>query len=278
MKFFSRIIVFLILTACAPKLKSSINKSFPPLSENELIVVLDIADDQKIETEKIGELKATDGGLSANCTYYENVQNLKKMAREAGANLIRITQQKKPDKWSTCHRLWAEAFRVPDPKVFESKIEWSPDRKLTWNDFKGSPDLINFPDALALTNSGFGYESGINMFKEGKIFVQSVFNTYQSWVLPEGITEYVLRHEQIHFDITEIYSRKLRKALTDSKITSDNAQRAKPIFDKIFIDLQKRQDKYDRETQRGSKEETQENWEAIVKIELAKYDFYKKNK
>ncbi len=131
---------------------------------------------------------------------------------------------------------------------------------------------------MALTNSGFGYESGINMFKEGKIFVQSVFNTYQSWVLPEGITEYVLRHEQIHFDITEIYSRKLRKALTDSKITSDNAQRAKPIFDKIFIDLQKRQDKYDRETQRGSKEETQENWEAIVKIELAKYDFYKKNK
>ncbi len=278
MKYFSRIIVFLILTACSPKLKSTITQSFPSLSENELIVVLDIADDQEIETEKIGELKATDGGLSANCTYYENVQNLKKMAREAGANLIRITNQKNPDKWSSCHRLWAEAFRVADPKVYETQIEWSVDRKLTWNDFKGQPDLVNFPKALAVTSSGFGYESGISMFKEGKVFVQSVMHTQESWFLPEGKTDYVLRHEQIHFDITEIYSRKLRKTLADSKITSDNIERARPIFDKIFNELKKRQDRYDSETERGSKKETQENWEAIVEIELAKYDFYKTNK
>jgi hypothetical protein len=267
----------ILISGCAPKLKTTIIKEFPPLTEDELVVVLDITDDQDIKGEKIGDLKATDGGLSVNCTYYENIQNLKKLARESGANLIRITKQKNPDKWSTCHRLWAEVFRVSDPKIYETQIEWSSDRKLTWSDFKGEPDLVNFPDALALTNSGFGYESGINMFKEGKVFVQSVFNTQQSWFLPEGKNDYVLRHEQIHFDITEIYSRKLRKELSDAKITSDNITRAKPIFDRIFNELQKRQDQYDSETQRGNEKETQENWEAIVKIELEKYNFYKTN-
>ena len=114
-------------------------------------------------------------------------------------------------------------------------------------------------------------------FKEGKVFVQSVFNTYDSWVLPEGRNDYVLRHEQIHFDITEIYSRKLRKELADAKVTSANLIKAKAIFDKVFNELQKRQNKYDRETKHGDKKETQENWEAIVEIELAKYEFYKEN-
>ena len=96
-------------------------------------------------------------------------------------------------------------------------------------------------------------------------------------MLPEGRNDYVLKHEQIHFDITEIYSRKLRKEFADAKIKSTDAVRAKTIFDKVFSEMQKRQEKYDRETARGDKKETQENWEAIVEIELAKYEFYKSN-
>lgn len=128
-----------------------------------------------------------------------------------------------------------------------------------------------------MTNSGFGYESGVNMFRAGKVFVQSVFNTNESWVVPEGRNDYVLRHEQIHFDITEIYSRKLRKELDDANITSDNADKAKPIFEKIFNEMERRQIRYDQETQRGDKSETQEHWEAVVELELAKYEFYKSN-
>lgn len=267
----------LVLSSCSPKLKANMTKSFSPLSEYDLVVVLDIADDQKIENESFGELKAVDNGLSVNCTYYENVQNLKKIAREMGANLIRITQQKNPDKWSTCHRLWAQAYKVKDPSLYETQIEWAADRKLTWNDFKGEQDLVEFPKALAVTNSGFGYESGISMFKAGKVFVQSVFNTQKSWVLPHGKTEYVLRHEQIHFDITEIYSRKLRKELADAKVTSNDSERAKSIFEKVFNELEGRQERYDSETAQGSEKETQEHWEAVVELELAKYDLYKSN-
>ena len=151
------------------------------------------------------------------------------------------------------------------------------DRKLTWNDFKGEADLVEFPKALAVTNSGFGYEARISMFKAGKVFVQSIFFTQKSWVLPNGRTDYVLRHEQIHFDITEIYSRKLRKELADAKVTSDNSHRAELIFEKVFDELQRRQERYDSETASGSEKETQEHREAVVELELAKYDLYKSN-
>ncbi|EDP69808.1 hypothetical protein FBALC1_09762 [Flavobacteriales bacterium ALC-1] len=270
--------ISIVVVACSPKLKSNIVQTLSPLSDNALVVVLDISDNQSIIGKAVGTIEAKDGGLAVSCTYYENILNLKKLARKAGANLIKITEHKTPDKWSSCHRLKAKIYSVTNPKQYEIQIEWSADRKLTWKDFKGKPDTINHPNTLAMTNSGFGYESGISMFKEGKIFVQSVFNTNESWVVPKGKNDYVLRHEQIHFDITEIYSRKLRKVLTDAKITSSDTQRAKAIFDKIFNELQKRQDKYDRETKYGDKKETQENWEAIVEIELAKYEFYKENK
>jgi hypothetical protein len=266
-----------LVISCAPKLTSNIQNNFAALDSNALVVVLDISDIQTIDGNLVGDIEAKDGGLAVNCTYYENILNLKDLARKSGANLVKITEHKTPDRRSTCHRFKAKIYKVENPKFYETKIEWSAERKLTWDDFKGVPDRVKYPNALALTNSGFGYESGANVFKDGKIFIQSVFNTNESWVLDEGRNDYVLRHEQIHFDITEIYSRKLRKALADAKITSNTVDKAQPFFERIFREMERRQTRYDQETQRGDKKETQEHWEAVVQLELAQYDFYKGN-
>lgn len=274
------ILVFVVVCfiSCSPKLRTSIINKLPALPEKELVVVLDILDDQIISGEKVGEIKATDIGLSNNCSYYENIHNLKTLARQSGANLIKLTAHKKPDKWSTCDRLWATIYKVDDVKFYETEIDWTPNRKLTWDDFKGKPDLEEFPNALAVTNSGISYESGaINVFKEGKIFIRCVFFNRGSWVIPEGKTDYVLRHEQIHFDITEIYSRMLRKEIQDANLTPNNSVRIKAIYDNIMAQWEKRQARYDYQTKKGAKKETQEEWEAIVKIELAKYELYKAN-
>ncbi len=270
--------MFLSVISCAPKLKSNIVKTLPALDENTLVVVLSVVDEQKVSAELIGEIKAIDNGFSNNCSYYEGVKNLKILARKAGANLVKITKYKPANSLSTCDRLWANIYKVDNPKDYEKEITWSSNRKLTWDDFKGRPDTLQFPNALAVTHSGFGYESSsISVFKNSKLFVQTVFNTDKSWVLPEGRNDYVLKHEQIHFDITEIYSRILRKALSDSNITSTASGKASAIFSTVFFDYKKRQQAYDEETKHGLKQETQEKWEAIVAIELAKYDFYKSN-
>jgi len=276
-----RILITLIaisVFSCSPKLRSSLTTELPKILEGELVVVLDVFDDQIITEEKIGEIKATDNGFSDNCSYYENIKNLKNLARKSGANLVKLTKHKPSDKWSSCHRLWADIYKVDDVRKYETEIEWTHNRKLIWEDFKGEPDLTAFPNALAVTNSAIGFESGsFNPFKDGKLFVSNTFYNHGSWVLPEGKTDYVLRHEQIHFDITEIYTRKLRKALIDANVTTNKSSRAHSIFETIKNEWENRQEDYDYETKHGSKKETQEEWEAIVVLELARYELYKSN-
>lgn len=271
------LLLFVTLLNCSPKLGSTIFKIVPALPNNTLVVVLELTDEQKIEADLIGEIQTTDNGFSEKCSYYESVQNLKVLTRNSGANLIKITKHKPVDKFSSCHRIWATIYKVDNPRKYEKEIEWSASRKLTWDDFKGPPDIEKYPDALAATNSGFGYANSINLFKANKIHVKTIFYTNTSFVLPKGRNDYVLRHEQIHFDITEIYSRKLRKAYANLNITSITSGKAKSIFLEVFEDFKNRQDAYDIETIRGEKKEIQEKWEAIIKIELAKYDLYKLN-
>ena len=138
-----------------------------------MVVVLDIYDEQEIEEELIGEIKALDNGFSNNCSYYENIENLKILARKSGANLVKLTKHKRADKWSTCDRLWAKIYKVDHVKRYETEIEWSASRKLIWDDFKGNPDVENFPKALAVTNSAIGFESSsINPFKDGNFWLE----------------------------------------------------------------------------------------------------------
>ncbi|ARV08819.1 hypothetical protein BTO05_03885 [Winogradskyella sp. PC-19] len=261
--------------ACAPKLKSNIETKLEPLPKGTLIVVLEQTDNQDIEGQLIGEVSAKDNGFSVNCGYYQNINNLKEVARNSGANLVKITQEKQPSKWSSCFRIWGKIYKVDDPKVYETKIEWSDKRRLVWSDFKGTPDTEAHPNTLAITNSGFGIESSFNPFKASEIIVHNTFNTFKSWGIPEHMNDYVLRHEQIHFDITEIFTRKLRKTLFDNNLTSKDITRAKALFESTFQEYKLFQERYDADTQKGEKKDTQEKWEAIVEIELAKYDAYK---
>jgi len=273
-----KIILLLLLinfTSCSPKLGSSILKTLPPLNEKALVIVLSQGDEQVINTELIGEIKVLDNGFSERCSYYEGVQNLKALARKAGANLVKITGNKAGDKWSSCHRFWANIYKVDNPKTYEKVIIWSKDRKLTWDDFKGKPDTTSIPNAAAITHSGFDLESSMTLFKSGKLFVQALFFTETSWVLPKGRNDYILAHEQIHFDISEIYSRILRKKLADANITSMASGKAKTIFTSVFGELERRQEKYDRETEHSINKKEQEKWKAIIEIELAKYELYK---
>ena len=267
-------ILFLVFS-CAPKLKSNIVTTFEPLSKNELIVVLELADNQDIEGTLVGNISATDSGFSVECGFYQNIDNLKEIARNAGANLVKITEIKEPNRLSTCYRLKANIYKVDNPKIYETQIAWNENRRLAWNDFKGEPDTENYPNTLALTNSGFGFESSINPFKASKIIVRNSFNTFKSWGLTEHQNDYVLKHEQLHFDITEIFTRKLRKAISDNNLTSKDIDRARALFNSTFQDYKLFQDRYDDDTKKGEKKDTQEKWEAIVEIELAKYEAFK---
>src|SRR5579871_6965376 len=92
----------------------------------------------------------------------------------------------------------------------QETIAWDSATRLTWADFRGKAD--NNSSFSASTASGIVYK--FSMDGEGySDSITAVFYPNESWVRIRD--DKYLIHEQGHFDITEIFARKLRKRLLE---------------------------------------------------------------
>ena len=265
--------------SCSPKMGSSISNKQPALTNNEYVLVLQKEDIFNNDGIEIGNIKSGDNGFSSNCSYYEVIDKLKQFARENGANLIKITEHKSADQWSTCERLKAKIYKVPNFRVHEKEIEWTATRKLTWEDFKGVPKTASNLNTAAETYCGFGFQTNrVTMFNKAKIFTLNSFTTNLSWVRPDQkYRTDLLEHEQGHFDLCEIYTRQLRKKLEEKKLTAFNLNTdANVIFKQIYASYLERQEQYEKETQYGIDRKKQMEWTIIISEELNELSIYTK--
>ncbi|HMI78622.1 MAG TPA: hypothetical protein VK484_07500 [Ferruginibacter sp.] len=270
--FFYPPILTVLLYACAPKIGSTINNKQLPLSDNEFVLVLQKEDNFSNDGIEIGSIRSADNGFSSNCTYYEIIDQLKQLARQNGANLIKITEHKSPDQWSTCERLKAKIYKVPNFRVHEKEIEWTANRKLTWEDFKGTPKTASNSTLAAQAYCGFGFQTtGVTMFNKAKIFTLNTFTTSLSWVRPDQKDRTdLLEHEQGHFDLCEVYTRQLRKKLEEKKLTAFNLNTdANVIFKNVYASYLDRQELYEKETNHGLDREKQIEWTKLIGAELS---------
>jgi hypothetical protein len=143
---------------------------------------------------------------------------------------------------------------------------------LSWNDFRGAP-LRNAIHAASV-NSGMSYSYSYD--KSGatpklKIQVQSQFYPGLSWKkdLNES-SKTLLAHEQLHWDITHLFTKKLRHAYSQYRPVKDVKKEIAFIFKKFEKERAAMQAKYDRETRHGTKKEPQQQWEVFVTGELFK--------
>ncbi len=149
----------------------------------------------------------------------------------------------------------------------EQFIEWSPDKRLTWNDYLAKPSSAS--DAAAITSTALGLEYHIrNNTLTYKIICR--FSKTRSW--GKYKTDYILQHEQGHFDITEIFTRKLEKTIKEYNF---NSQRFKKDLDKIYKKImdekEEFQNQYDVETDYSRNKEKQAEWLKKIEKELLKY-------
>ncbi|MBD3582198.1 hypothetical protein [Flavobacterium selenitireducens] len=108
------------------------------------------------------------------------------------------------------------------------KIPWSSTKKLTWPDFQGVPDTarsnLAAMSTVVVEISDGHWEGDIPKFKIGTYFIKS-----KSWTTTND--NYTLNHEQVHFDLHELYARKIRKAF-------DSLNRKKvsevPSYQKVY--------------------------------------------
>lgn len=152
----------------------------------------------------------------------------------------------------------------------DETLIWDASRKLTWADFKAEPDIES--DAAALTASGitFGYsiKTADKRIVNVKTTVEAHFYPNKSWYFKDKGDNHILKHEQLHFDITELYARKFRKQLSSLPIHRNiNKQ-----MDKMHVDfneaLNEMQKRYDKETNHSLNREVQKQWEYSITEEL----------
>lgn len=157
-------------------------------------------------------------------------------------------------------------------------MSWNESYKLTWQNFKAKPNKND--GAVAITASGITFGFSIKQTDKNKVVsftsdVDSHFYPEQSWYKIERADNHILGHEQLHFDITELYARKFRYRISQVKLSNSVRRQLKKIHNDINTELSRTQNKYDNETDYSRNFEFQSKWKIYVDAELNKFSKYK---
>jgi len=162
-------------------------------------------------------------------------------------------------------------------------IEYSTVTSFNWDMFKGKINIQHLNEmgdnTQAVTVSNLTYAASAITDKSATIKVVAEFNPNESWTRYPKMErqEIALDHEKRHFDITEIYARKIRKALTTGQFTSRHFI---DTMDNLFKDLTSQhraeQQKYDHETMHSMDAAQQKKWNKWIDEQLEVLSDYSK--
>ena len=152
----------------------------------------------------------------------------------------------------------------------EELLEWNGSRKLSWSDYKANPDPESDAAASTTTYLSIEYNMGNNNFGYK---IKSRFSKSRSWGVHK--TAYILDHEQGHFDIAEIFARKLNKAMTEYRFDRKNfKQDLRKIYQEIIDEKEEMQNEYDEETNHSINKTKQAEWLKKIRKMLEEYEEY----
>ncbi|WP_233555542.1 DUF922 domain-containing protein [Pontibacter oryzae] len=170
---------------------------------------------------------------------------------------------------------------MPDPGVpliadtsngndFAAQVVWSESRRLTWEDFKALPDNDNPHHALTAANLAVNAKC-----KDGKFtyIVNCVFLPEQSWT-KNNSSEKLLAHEQLHFDLTEVHARQLRRDLEALSCGTLKAS-LNPTVANAFKNWKAEQDAFDKACRHGLDKQEQLLWAQDITQRLHSLEMYR---
>lgn len=159
----------------------------------------------------------------------------------------------------------------------EPEIAWNDSYKLSWIDFKDQPD--NKDKAVAITASGITFGFSIKQTDTQVISFTTNVSTHfypeKSWYKAKEADAHVLGHEQLHFDITELFARKFRQRISELTVSNSIGSQLKKLHETIKRELTSMQNAYDSETDFSRNAEQQAKWKANITKELTKLYEYK---
>lgn len=164
-------------------------------------------------------------------------------------------------------------FLVPQPS---GKMVWDENRSLTWSDFKSKPPAHS--DFVASTSTGITFRYSYKAQGDEVSFdfvAEAFFNPKKSWFRPGEVSDYILKHEQTHFDISELHARILRMRLSTKKFSKNINTEAERIYLQVEEQRKTMQKKYDAETDHSRKEKKELWWRNHIEKKLKEYDEWK---
>ena len=153
-----------------------------------------------------------------------------------------------------------------NPITSGNLILWG-EREITWDDFNGRPD---YTVQYAAITSTMTVLRNIKSYRDSvEVAVETFFLKEKSWIKQEMLSEQLLRHERTHFNIGELYSRKVRKLYSSSIYPLSKFQNT--IIEqksKLNAEKKKLNEQYDSETNYSKNDSVQKIWDKRIKHEL----------
>lgn len=162
-----------------------------------------------------------------------------------------------------------KSMAVNVKKLKGDTIIWQKDSMLTFNDFHAK-----IPKGYAGCAATFILLTPIEQNGNILFSVQAVFMKSKSACT--NTSGYILKHEQLHFDICELYARKLRQMMAETDFTKvKNIQpEVQKMYNKVSNECEKTQQKYDNDTNHGENPAKQKVWDNDIANQLAALDKY----
>ena len=156
-----------------------------------------------------------------------------------------------------------------------TKVLWQENKPLTVQHFKAPVDS----KSKFMSNTNTTLNIRIVKQKNVTAEVTNYFDPSKSWIKPNATNE-ILKHEQLHFDITEIYARELRKRIKALQNTFPDKDvvdmQIKAAFKQYARMMEREQTRYDNETNHSIIVDMQKKWSDSVAIRLINLKDYKK--
>lgn len=160
--------------------------------------------------------------------------------------------------------------RLPNESA-GTRFSWNEHRQLSWTDFKGAVDTQS-DESAAATCCSIGFKLDKDTTGTPQITVYNTFYIDRSWVKEDARIGSILAHEQGHFDLCEVYTRKLRASVSGINLASPTAkQELMKVYSALSDEYEVRQQAYERETAHGTRIAQQVRWQEMIARELGEF-------
>lgn len=173
--------------------------------------------------------------------------------------------------------LWVPSDHTHSQDNVDAAIEelsWNEYYRLQWDDFQGKPDKSSRADAATSVQIK---AKPFLVKKKIHYDVVAKFNRIKSWYRDKSPS--LLAHEQLHFDIAEVYARKIRKKMEEmSKQGINNIKTYNAAIHELLLESNEVDVQYDMETLHGAMSKKQAEWSHKIQSELGSLKKYKKTR